>query len=219
MSLEAGLDRLHARLRRSIWLRRFTVGTRLLLAAGFIPPGLTKVVGHRFTLMGVDTPIGYFFDAFFQAGEFYMFVGAMQVLAGLLLLMPRTATLGAVLYLPIIANIFVITLSMGFKGTWIVTGLMTLACLWLVVWDYDRIKPILPFAPVERAEAKPGQLLATLAYLLMAGGLLGGALRTRSFFDGSMMPVFMGMLLAGAVLYGLVWRQRRKAAAMRAANG
>ncbi|MEM1042372.1 MAG: hypothetical protein AAGI91_07040 [Bacteroidota bacterium] len=219
MSLETRLDRTHARIHRSVWLQRFTVGTRVLLAAGFIPPGLTKLAGHRFTQMSVETPIGYFFDAFFQAGAFYAFVGAMQVLAGVLLLVPRTATLGAVLYLPIITTISVITWSMGFRGTWAVTGLMTLACLWLLAWDYDRVKPILPFASAARPDAVPGRAAATLAYLLLAGGLVGAMLKMRGLAPVGAMPVFGAMVLAAAVCYGVAWRQRRKASAVRAAEG
>lgn len=137
------LDRIHRRIVDSTFLYAFTIATRILLAIGFIPPGLTKLLGRPFTLMGTETAIGAFFDAFFQSGVYYGFVGAAQVLAGLLLLLPRTATLGAVLYLPIIANISVITWSMGFRGTWLVTALMVLANLWLLTWDYDRLRPLL----------------------------------------------------------------------------
>ena len=138
------LDRLHARLVRSRLLQRFTAFTRVLLAVGFIPPGLKKLTGEPFTQLPVSHPVGYFFDAFFQATEFYVFVGLAQVVAALLLLWPRTATLGAVLYFPIILNIAVVTVAIGFQGTWLITILMTLACLWLLVWDYDRLKAILP---------------------------------------------------------------------------
>ena len=77
-------------------------------AAGFIAPGLTKVLGYRFAnpeVITTDTPIGAFFDVFFAAGAYYQFVGAAQILAAILLLSPRTAALGAVIYFPIILNI------------------------------------------------------------------------------------------------------------------
>jgi uncharacterized membrane protein YphA (DoxX/SURF4 family) len=136
------VERLYRRLRRQASLRAFTVVTRILLASGFIPPGLTKLLRRRFTLIPPNDRIGAFFDAFFQAPAFYVFVGTMQVLAGVLLLIPRTAFLGALLYLPIIANIFVITVSMGFRGTWLITGLMLLANLYLIVWDLPRLRGI-----------------------------------------------------------------------------
>ena len=50
-------------------------------------------------------------DRLFSVHGFYRFVGVAQWLAAGLLLVPRTATLGAFLYLPIITNIFVITVG------------------------------------------------------------------------------------------------------------
>jgi uncharacterized membrane protein YphA (DoxX/SURF4 family) len=138
--MKTAIDRLHARIRQYKWLRRFTVLTRVLLAIAFLPSGLTKVVGNRFTLLGPDNPIGYFFDALFQSGFYYNFIGVAQLTAAVLLLIPRTATLGAVIYFPIILNIWLLTLSLHFRGTWVITSLMLLACLYLLCWDYDRLK-------------------------------------------------------------------------------
>ena len=143
MSILATLDRLPARARQTRWLRWFTIGTRLLLAIAFMPSGLTKLFGNRFTLMGPDSPIGYFFDALYQSGFYWQFLGAAQLLAALLLVIPRTATLGAVVYFPIILNIFVVTVSLHFRGTWMITGLMLLACIYLLCWDYDKLKVLL----------------------------------------------------------------------------
>ena len=138
------LDRLHGRVRSTLALQRFTAFTRVLLAVGFVPPGLKKVLGERFTSLPVTHPVGSFFEAFFQAHAFYAFVGGAQIAAALLLVVPATATLGAVVYFPIILTIAVITLSMGFAGTGALTVLMALACLYLLCWDYDRLKVLLP---------------------------------------------------------------------------
>lgn len=131
------------------WVRAFApaqwlmVLTRILLALGFVPSGLKKLMGERFTLLGPEGPIGYFFDALYQSGFYYRFIGLAQVLAALLLLSPRTATLGAVIYFPIILNIFVITVSLQFHGTPIITGLMLLGSIYLLCWDYPRLRSIL----------------------------------------------------------------------------
>jgi len=66
----------------------------------------------------------------------------MQLLAALLLLIPRTTLLGAILYFPIILNIFIIVVSMGFKGTPYITGLMLFTNLYLLFWDYDKLSKI-----------------------------------------------------------------------------
>lgn len=143
--LPGPLDRLHARMRRSRWLLLFTWFNRVALAVGFLPPGAKKLLGHRFTGLPLEDPVGFYFEAFYRTGPYYRWVGAMQILAALLLLVPRTALLGAMIYLPIILNIFLITLSMRFAGTPFVTGAMLLACLYLLAWDYPRWKGILPF--------------------------------------------------------------------------
>jgi hypothetical protein len=138
------IDLLHARIVRTRVLVVFTGVTRVLLALAFLPSGLTKALGHRFTTLPVSDPVGYFFDGFFSASEYYRFVGFAQLTAALLLLLPWTATLGAFLYLPIIVNIFVITVSVNFGGTVMITGMMLLANLYLLLWDYDRWKDLLP---------------------------------------------------------------------------
>jgi len=136
------LDRLHAAARRNRWLGRLAIVTRILLALGFTPSGYTKLVGHRFTRLPVEDPVGFFFEALYRTGWYWNFLGAAQLLAAVLLLNPRTTTLGAVLYFPIIVNVFLITLSMHFTGTPIITGLMLLGSVFLLCWDYDRFAPI-----------------------------------------------------------------------------
>jgi uncharacterized membrane protein YphA (DoxX/SURF4 family) len=122
--------------------------TRVLLAIGFIPSGLIKLLGNRFTLLGVDNPIGFFFEALYQTGPYWKFVGLAQLTVATLLLIPRTATLGAVLYFPIILNIFVITVSLDFQGTPFITGSMLLASIYLLSWDYDVLKNLMRPTPV-----------------------------------------------------------------------
>ena len=100
----SSLDRLHAGVRQSVWLRRFTVLTRVLLALGFLPSGITKLLGNRFTILGIDNPVGFFFEAFYRSGFYWNFIGASQLAAAALLVLPRTATLGALVYFPIILN-------------------------------------------------------------------------------------------------------------------
>jgi hypothetical protein len=137
------ITQLQHRVRSYPLLYRLTLGTRILLAAGFIPTGLVKLLGLRFTSMSVDSPIGAFFDVLYQSGLYWRFLGLAQLLAGLLVLFPGTALLGAVLFFPIILNIFVITLAYDFNGTPVVTGLMLLANLYLLGWDYHRLRGIL----------------------------------------------------------------------------
>jgi uncharacterized membrane protein YphA (DoxX/SURF4 family) len=156
-------------------LRVFTVCTRILLALGFLPSGLTKVLGNRFTVLGVDNPVGFFFEAMYRTGFYWRFIGLCQLVAALLLVIPRTATLGALVYFPLILNIFVITLSLHFQGTPVITGLMLLANLYLLCWDHDKLKQLFAIergvesravrrAPIDRVgEEKRGTSVAARA--------------------------------------------------------
>ncbi len=146
MQIESIFDRFHARVVRSVVLQKFADFTRVLLAVGFFAPGLNKLMGLPFTTLALDHPVGSFFDALYQTGFYYRFIGAAQVLAAILVLFRRTSTLGALLFFLITLNVFVVTISVPFGvGTPIVTGLMFLGSLFLVCWDYDKVKPLIPF--------------------------------------------------------------------------
>ena len=121
----------------------FTWGTRILLAIAFVPSGLKKFLGERFTLLGMDNPVGFFFEALYQTGWYWNFLGFMQLFVALLIIIPKTTFFGALLYFPISINIFIITVSLHFTGTPLITGLMLLANIYLLIWDYDRLKQII----------------------------------------------------------------------------
>jgi uncharacterized membrane protein YphA (DoxX/SURF4 family) len=145
MKLLAKLDHLYEECRANRWLRYFAVFCRIALALGFIPSGIVKIMGGRFTALPSNHPLGHYFDALHLTGFYYTFIGVSQLTAALLLLIPRTALLGALLYLPIIFNICVLTYATRFEGTRIAT-FMLLANLYLLWWDYARLKFILPLA-------------------------------------------------------------------------
>lgn len=137
------LELRHLNFREKTIFKLFTWGTRILLALAFIPSGLKKILGQRFTILDNDNPVGFFFEAFYQSGWYWNFLGFMQLLVALLLLIPRTAFFGAILYLPIIINIFIIVVSMSFIGTPIIAGLLLLGNIYLLLWDYKTLKIVL----------------------------------------------------------------------------
>lgn len=139
MGLLARIERQYDEHRRNKWLRRFAIFCRVVLALGFIPAAFVKLNGERFTGLPSNNPLGHYFDALLLTGFYYTFIGVSQIIAALLLLIPRTALLGALVDFPIILNIFVLTHATRFDGTRIVT-LMLLANVFLLIWDSDRLK-------------------------------------------------------------------------------
>lgn len=204
--LEQQLDRLHAQARASLLLRYFAAVNRILLAIGFVPPALVKIYGQRFTSMDLEHPIGFFFEAMYRTGAWWQFIGWAQAIGGVLLLIPAASTLGAVIFFPIILNIFIITVSLGFTGTPFITGGMLLANLFLLCWDWHRLKPIL-FAdavPVSLPTPVEGSALATrLERAGYAVSTLGGMLFflwTRAMLPRAMFLPSLGVGLVGGIL-------------------
>ncbi len=207
--METTLDRLHARARANPALARLALITRIVLAVGFIPPSLVKIQGLPFTVMGTDNPIGYFFDALHRTGGYWRFIGWAQCVAGVMLLIPRTATLGAICFLPIILNIFVITVALEFTGTPFITGPMLLAVIFLLCWDYDRLKSMIwpsqtpaPTLGLTRLEMT-GYGIVTASAL----GLLG---TTRSLVPHALVvPCLTLGAVGGLVVLASWWRMIR----------
>ena len=125
---------------KSLFLTQlFIIYTRYLIGGAFVFACIIKIKGMRFTTYSQeDAPLGsamHFFEVLYQTGLYWQFIGWTQLLAGFFLMTQRFAKLGAVLNLPIILNVFVITISMEFGGTPVITGLMLAANLLLIVYE------------------------------------------------------------------------------------
>ena len=122
----------------------FVVYLRYLMGFAFVFASLVKIQGLRFTAeSGADNPINsawHFFETLYASGIYWRFLGLAQFITGALLITQRYAKLGAILFLPVISNIFVITISYDFRGTPIITALMLVATLMLIYWDWDSLR-------------------------------------------------------------------------------
>ncbi|MFZ1700231.1 MAG: hypothetical protein WBO10_02330 [Pyrinomonadaceae bacterium] len=200
MNLEHTLDDLHVAATRRWWMQMFAAFTRVLLAIGFIPPSYTKIIHQPFTVLPDSNPVGHYFNALYQTGFYYEFIGWGQMIAAILLLIPRTSHLGALLFLPIIANIAVLTASVGFKGTWIITILMSLAATFLVAWEYDRLKPII-FDSREGKTRRFSYQLVKIPAFFAAGGAVMGVLWWIAGLGNfsNYLKISLGLVAVGAV--------------------
>ena len=149
MSISSRLNDAYYEAKGNKWFHYFAVFCRIALALGFIPSGFVKVSGEWFASgLSINHPLGHYLEALYHTEYYYTFIGISQLVIALLLLIPRTALLGALMYFPIILNICILAYAVRFEGTRITT-LMVLANLYLLCWDYNRIKYILPFKPVK----------------------------------------------------------------------
>lgn len=154
MSFASTLDQLHLKAKANVWLWIFSIFCRVSLAFGFFVAGMVKIVGERFASgLHENHPMGHYLVALHLTGYYYTFVGIAQVAAAIFLLIPRTVTLGAFIYFPIILNIWILTYATRFDGSMFTAPLMTLANLFLLGWNYEKWKYILPFNRLENENA------------------------------------------------------------------
>lgn len=139
-------DQFYLKIKGNRWYWYFSIFCRLSLALGFIIAGMVKIMDERFASgLSEIHPMGAYLTALHHTGYYYTFIGIAQVVAAILLLIPRTVTLGALLYFPIIINICILSFALRFEGSFISAPLMVLANLYILVWNYDKLKFILPF--------------------------------------------------------------------------
>ena len=138
-------------LKQKIYIQLFIIYLQYLIGGAFVFAAIVKIKGERFTTLdGTNAPMNspfHLFETLYQSGLYWKFLGIGQVVAGFLLMTQRYAKLGALMFLPIISNIFVITVSYDFKGTPVITGLMLLANILLVLWDWDELKILFNLTP------------------------------------------------------------------------
>lgn len=155
MNISSKLDQLHAEAKGNKWLNYFAVFLRIALGWGFITSGMVKILGERFASgLSANHPMGQYLEALHNTGFYYTFIGIVQVVAAILLLVPRTVALGALLYFPVILNICVLSYALRFEGSILTSPLMVLGSLFLIFWNYDKIKYLLPF----KQEATSGSI-------------------------------------------------------------
>ncbi len=146
MNILQQFEQYYLKIKENKWHWWFSIFCRLGLAYAFIVAGMVKIVGERFANgLSIKHPMGAYLEALHHTGYYYTFIGIAQVIAAVLLLIPRTVTLGALLYFPIIINIWLLSFAVRFEGSFVTAPLMFLANLYILVWNYDRLKYILPF--------------------------------------------------------------------------
>jgi uncharacterized membrane protein YphA (DoxX/SURF4 family) len=193
-------------------MQTFIVLTRLLIGFAFVPSGLKKILGERFTMLGIDTPIGFFFEALYRSGIYYQFLGWAQLITAILLMSQRLATLGAIFFFFVIVNIWMITISLHFGGTWVITTMLLLADLMLICWDYNRLMPIisnnidLSFSHDRNSEYD--EVWVKLAPFLIILSILGSLCFEFGWMTRPLKIGWIGIILC-LVGYGMIVDQRR----------
>lgn len=178
-------------------------GIQIFLGVLFLTAGIGKLVPGFPGLMGPpwleDVLVKY------DLGLFARFIAFSQILIGWLLLTRRFATLGAVMLLPMLLNILMVTISMNWRGTPYVVTVFLLLNICLLIADYDRLKFLIT-DEVESLRPKPiirrnlfaDKLVIIALPLIIAGSTFGKinkplalALIATGLFTGLLLPFFL----------------------------
>lgn len=132
--------------RRKYW-DYFILCARALLALTFINYGWAKLSGNQFGVSPAEMKmtikeIGLFKLSWylFDQQPFKCFIGISQIIAGLLLLYNRTLILGALMFIPILANILVIDMTFIKMPSFYWRLSYYLLLDFLILWHYkDRM--------------------------------------------------------------------------------
>lgn len=123
---------------------------RILLGIIYITYGVVKLMGGQYyhgdfviDSKTIGPSATFFVWAFFGYSTLYAaFTGMCELGAGVLLLIPRTATLGAAAVFAVALNITVMTFGFGFPGVKYLSLTYTVLAAVLLAWDYRRLKLI-----------------------------------------------------------------------------
>lgn len=131
----------------------FTIFIRYLLGTAFVWASILKIKGIRFEPQsGESSPINslsHLLEAMYRSGFYWYFIGWGQFIAGFLIMSQIFSTLGAVIYFPMILSIFILTTAFESPIFLVMTSLMLLANIYLLLWDWNRLKFIILNRPDE----------------------------------------------------------------------
>ena len=190
-------DQYYFNIKGNRWYWYFSIFCRFTLAFAFIVAGIVKITGERFASgLSIKHPMGAYLEALHHTGFYYTFIGIAQVIAAILLIIPATVTLGALVYFPIILNIWLLSFAVRFEGSFVTSPLMVLANIYILIWNYDRLRYILPFKTFSNYDLlqKPEKLsnkfpilffasVATTVVLIVSASLYGYSVKPRNSFS------------------------------------
>jgi uncharacterized membrane protein YphA (DoxX/SURF4 family) len=136
---------------------------RWVVGLAFVVYGTVKIAGYQFIYTHDWTVSGQMTDGttlvwvFFGYSPVYgRLIGLAELVPAVLLLIPRTATLGALILLPIIANITVMDFCFGFPEVKYTALLLTSLCLVLVAADRHKLRRALSVILSSDRDRRPG---------------------------------------------------------------
>ena len=114
----------------------------LLTGLMFINAGLNKFFNYMPAPKEMPEKMVKVMTAFMEIGWLMPLVGTMEVLGGLLLIIPKTRALGAMIIVPILTGILLANISMAPSGLPIVFALIVVI-LWVIIDNREKYLPMI----------------------------------------------------------------------------
>lgn len=115
---------------------------RVGMGLTFIISGIRKLPGVKFTALPLDNPVGAYFNAMYETGLYWNFIGVFQIIVGALIFLQRFVVLSSLLMMPVTLNIFLVSIALQMKGTPIITSAMMLGNAFLLFWHFKNYRTL-----------------------------------------------------------------------------
>ena len=148
--------------------------TCIFLGLVFFTSGMSKLYfEHQF--VGIIGPVWLEKElAQYGLGMFARFIGYAQVVIGFLLLTLRYSVLGAVMLIPLVTNILIVTVSMNWIGTPYVLGVLLIMNVFVIWADRKMLLPIVTGSSKSfsgRSQSLTGVLTWLFGFAMMIGSI------------------------------------------------
>ena len=120
----------------------FYWGIRIGMGITFILSGTKKLPGIKFTALPLENPVGSYFNAMYETGFYWNFIGYFQILIGLFIFFNRFVVISILSMMPVTINIFLVSIALNMRGTPIITTAMVLGNLFLLLWHFKNYKTL-----------------------------------------------------------------------------
>lgn len=147
----------------------------------------------------------------YNLGLYGIFIALSQVIIGFMLLVKRFATLGAIMAIPMLANILMITISLEWQGTPYIAAFLLACNVYLLIYDFHKIKFLLADDTTALREIKLRRKDLQLDVLYLLGLLLIlVAVSLRSLIPDSAPNIAYAGLASFVLIYLYeLWKNRK----------
>jgi len=111
-------------------------------SATFLISGFRKMPGVKFTILNIEDPIGFFFEAMYRTGVYWNLIGYIQIAIATIIYFPKFRAVAVLTMFVININILFITLGLHMIGTPVIAVFMVLGNIYLMLWHYKNFLPL-----------------------------------------------------------------------------